>query len=212
MLADTSKKSSNNVEKKSMKYKTKIIIFLAVVLAAGAVVWWFSGRAGRDATLSEADTTAAPPKIYPQTIAESEQQTLDLPQTFSHPLYKFSFNYPAGFTTTILPSTEEGGETIVVQNTKQNAGFQIHLEPYDAPDTDITKERLAQDIPEMVVKEPQEVLIGVSGQAGTGLAFIAADTGTREVWFIFGGALFQLTAPIENDTLLQRVLGTWAFQ
>lgn len=194
-----------------MKYKTRIIIFsVLVLLVAGALflgVKYF-GKEGSDISITSA-TSTAPPKIFPETIPEAEQKTLDLPRTFSHPLYKFSFNYPAGFTANILPSTEAGGETIVVQNQSKNAGFQIYLEPYDASDTDITKERLAQDIPEMKIKESQEVIIGSSGR---GLAFVAADTNTREVWFIFGGTLYQITAPIENDTLLQRVLNTWKFE
>ena len=150
-------------------------------------------------------TSTAPPKIFPETIPEAEQKTLDLPRTFSHPLYKFSFNYPAGFTANILPSTEAGGETIVVQNQSKNAGFQIYLEPYDASDTDITKERLAQDIPEMKIKESQEVIIGSSGR---GLAFVAADTNTARFGLSSAGRFIN-TALMENDTLLQRVLNTW---
>ena len=200
-----------------MKYKTRIIIFsVLVLLVAGALflgVKYF-GKEGSDISITSA-TSTAPPKIFPETIPEAEQKTLDLPRTFSHPLYKFSFNYPAGFTANILPSTEAGGETIVVQNQSKNAGFQIHLEPYDDSDTEITAERLARDIPEMKIKEPQEVVIGSYEDqmlVGRGLAWIASDTGTREVWFIFSGTLYQITAPMENDALLKRVLGTWQFE
>ncbi len=180
------------------------------VLAAGFAVWRLNGKVisefkGLRGGGASAD---APPKIFPNTIPEAEQSGLNLPQTFRHSGLKFSFSYPNGFAVTNLASPE-GGETIVVQNTKRNAGFQIHLEPYDDPDTEITAARLARDIPEMVVKEPQEVTIGSGGK---GLAWIASDTGTREVWFIFGGTLYQLTAPVENDTLLRKVLNTWKFE
>ena len=149
--------------------------------------------------------------IYSDTIPEPEQKNLDMSQIFTHSDLHFSFSYPAGFTTSRL-SKIEGGETIVVQNLTQRAGFQIHLEVYDDQDTDITLQRLNIDISEMIVNEPREVLIGLGGNAGKGLAFIAGDSGTREVWFIFRGILYQITAPLSNDTLLQRVLATWTFQ
>lgn len=202
--------------------RTYTIVGLIVILAAGAVaVLMFTGRESGDMDTGRSGEVA-PLRIFPITISEAEQKNLNLPNTFKSSDPAFSFSYPEGFTASRLPGAE-GGETVVVQDTKRTAGFQIHLEPYEDPDTDITTERLARDIPEMKIKEVQDVWIGgadgadghpvsVSSVSGKGLAFIASDTGTREVWFIFGGTLFQLTAPIENDTLLQRVLGTWSFQ
>ena len=195
-----------------MRRRTYIIYIVLGLLATPAAVWlWQAGylnvRVIEDLK-GGASAADAPPQIYPETIPESEQKSLDLPQTFRHPEFGFSFSYPEGFTASLLDSSE-GGHTVLVQNTERKAGFQIHLEAYDDPDTVITAERLARDIPEMKIKEPQDIVIGA---AARGLAFIASDTGTREVWFIFGGTLYQLTAPIENDVLLQRVLDTWNFQ
>lgn len=196
-----------NPLKKSRTLSTLLVIVLLAAVATA--IWYFAGSPEKRSDLSaDLRSDLSSPEIYPDTIPESEQKKLDLPQTFSHPDFKFSFSYPAGFTASRLPKTE-GGETIVVQDTKRQAGFQIHLESYDDPDTDITAERLARDIPEMIVKEPREVLIGSSGK---GLAWTAEDTGTREVWFIFRGVLYQITAPLSNDTLLQKVLNTWSFE
>ncbi len=179
-------------------------LLLVVIFAALATaIWYFVGMSEKRSDLKST--------IYPETIPEAEQKNLDLPQTFTHPDLGFSFSFPAGFIASRLPKTE-GGETIVVQDTKRQAGFQIHLEPYEDSDANITAERLARDIPDMIVKEPREILIGTGGASGKGLAFIAGDSGTREVWFIFRGVLYQITAPLSNDTLLQRVLGTWKFE
>ena len=208
----------SNPLKKSRTVSTLLVIVIFAAFAAA--VWYFADSSKKRSDLSvDLRSDLFNPglsEIYPDTIPEPEQKVFDLPKTFRHPDLKFSFSYPDGFTASRLPQTE-GGETVVVQDTKRQAGFQIHLEPYDDPDTDITAERLARDIPEMKVKDPQEVLVGApstsSGQAaGKGLAWVASDTGTREVWFIFGGTLYQLTAPLSNDTLLQRVLNTWSFQ
>ena len=189
-----------------------LVVIFAALLSLGFWLWragYFNKGEGEKGGASAAD---APPKtaFYPDTIPEPEQKKMDLPKTFRHESAGFSFSYPEGFTVSRLPSAEGGGgETIVIQDTKRQAGFQIHLEPYDDPDTNITAERLERDISEMKVKDPQEVLIG---SVGKGLAWVASDTGTREVWFIFGGTLYQLTAPLSNDTLLQRVLTTWRFE
>ena len=196
-----------------------VVVIFAALLAA---VWYFADSSKKRSDLSvDLRSDLSNPelsKIYSNadTIPEPEQKKLDLPKTFRHESAGFSFSYPDSFSVSRLSASAEGaGETIVVQDSKRQAGFQIHLEPYDDPDTDITVERLGRDIPEMVVKEPQEVLIGGASsgnQISTGLAWVAEDTGTREIWFIFRGTLYQLTSPLSNDTLLQRVLTTWRFE
>ena len=202
----------SNPLKKSRTVSTLLVIVIFAALAAA--VWYFADSSKKRSDLSvDLRSDLSNPglsEIYPDTIPEPEQKKLDLPKTFRHESAGFSFSYPESFIISRLPSAEGGGgETIVVQDSKRQAGFQIHLEPYDDPDTNITAERLERDISEMKVKDPQEVLIG---SVGKGLAWVASDTGTREVWFIFGGTLYQLTAPLSNDTLLQRVLTTWRFE
>ncbi|KKT74976.1 MAG: hypothetical protein UW71_C0010G0013 [Parcubacteria group bacterium GW2011_GWB1_44_7] len=210
-----------------MKKTVKILIVILILAALAAAVWYFADSSKKRSDLSvDLRSDLSNPglsEIYPDTIPEPEQKKMDLPKTFRHEA-GFSFSYPDGFSVSRLSASAEGaGETIVVQDSKRQAGFQIHLEPYNDPDTDITAARLARDIPEMKVKDPQDVLIGgASGRnqistprrnlISTGLAWVAEDTGTREVWFIFGGTLYQLTAPLSNDTLLQRVLNTWNFK
>src|SRR3989344_3832514 len=206
-----------NPFKKSRMLSTLLVIVIFAALAAA--VWYFADSSKKRSDLSvDLRSDLSNPglsEIYPDTIPEPEQKKMDLPKTFRHEA-GFSFSYPDGFSVSRLSASAEGaGETIVVQDSKRQAGFQIHLEPYNDPDTDITAARLARDIPEMVVKEPQEVLIGGASsgnQISTGLAWVAEDTGTREIWFIFRGTLYQLTSPLSNDTLLQRVLTTWRFE
>ena len=223
-----------NPLKKSRTISTLLVIVIFAALLAA--VWYFfdSSKERSDLSVDLRSDLSNPglSEIYPETIPEPEQKALDLPKTFRHESARFSFSYPDGFSVSRLSASAEGvGETIVIQDPKRQAGFQIHLEPYDDPDTNITAERLERDIPEMKVKDPQEVIIGTqpsrasdsresresdaregSARQGKGLAWVASDTGTREVWFIFRGTLYQLTAPLSNDTLLQRVLNTWNFR
>src|SRR3989344_9267818 len=140
----------SNPLKKSRTVSTLLVIVIFAALAAA--VWYFADSSKKRSDLSvDLRSDLSNPelsKIYSNadTIPEPEQKKLDLPKTFRHESAGFSFSYPDGFSVSRLPQTE-GGETIVVQDTKRTAGFQIHLEPYDDPDTDITAERLARDIP-----------------------------------------------------------------
>lgn len=68
-----------------MKHKAKIIIFSVVTIAVIAVaVWYFLDSSEKRSDLSAdlRSDLAAPPRIYPETISEPEQKTLDLPQRF----------------------------------------------------------------------------------------------------------------------------------
>src|SRR3990167_4703188 len=66
--------------------------------------------------------------------------------------------------------------------------------------------------PDMVIKDAQEVSIGDKRK---GLAFgsdnAAFDGDSREVWFVFGGKLYQISAYMKHDDLLKGVFETWQF-
>src|SRR3989338_8616093 len=122
-----------------MKKTVKILIVILILAALAAAVWYFADSSKKRSDLSvdlRSDlSNSGLSEIYPDTIPEPEQKKLDLPKTFRHESTGISFSYPDGFTVSRLPSAEGGGgETIVVQDTKRQAGFQIHIEPYDDPD------------------------------------------------------------------------------
>jgi hypothetical protein len=129
---------------------------------------------------------------------------------YTHQDPVFSFEYPKEFS--IGSFKDANGETVLVQDSSQTAkkSFQIYITPQDEYFL-VTKERIAQDVPETVVLNSREVSIG----SAKGLAFTSKDqsgSATREVWFTNGSYLYQITGYPEGEGVIGEMLGTWRFE
>ena len=201
-----------------MKNPLKITIIALAVLALILSAFYFIPRS---TTPNETSSQGS------QTSISAYQYT----QEYSHPTYHFSFKYPDGFTVSTIPpvmsevepSAEGQGETVLVESADSKVGVQIVISPYGS-DVDITAEMIARDIPEMKVSDAQELLVG---EGRKGLAFMSdnpafcaspepcAEEGNgkaREVWFVFGGNLYQISTYAEQDEFLKGLFGTWQFK
>lgn len=206
-------------KKPSVSYTYVMYGALVVALLVGVGFSFFSGERAKDKAATSPATGSTGGLVAGrefelnfQKPSLTERAKVDPSQAmiFTNQNPNFSFSYPAGFSVTRL-NDPVAGENIVFQNAGRDVGFQIHFEPYDEDaDTTITVDRLARDLPEMKVKDAREVWIG-NGAAARGLSWIAEDTGTREVWFIFGGTLYQISAPLKSDAFLWESLSTWIF-
>jgi len=129
---------------------------------------------------------------------------------FSDKTLNFSFRYPSDLNVSRFPKDE--GEVILVQ-TDKGRGFQIMISSFDEPGSVLTEERIKQDIPDLVIKDVQTLLLGDNGR---GLAFISDnenfDGNSREVWFIYKNHFYQISTYTNLDPLLQSVLNTWKFE
>jgi hypothetical protein len=76
----------------------------------------------------------------------------------------------------------------------------------------MTAERIRADIPDMVIVDTETVEIGTDRM---GLAFKsdneAFDSASREVWFVFGGYLYQISTYERLDPVLKELFATWQF-
>jgi len=146
----------------------------------------------------------------------STEPNAALPKTafthlYSENVYGFSFLHPDGYSVKSTPNADGAGNTILIQNDTTKKGVQILVTPYDDADTTITAKKIAQDIPDMKVLNPQVVQVG----AGKGLAFIsdngAFDGNSREVWFVFRKNLYQISTYAAYDDFVGALLDTWKF-
>lgn len=144
----------------------------------------------------------------PQAIAEiaGYQYT----EKYANSSYGFSFKHPQDFAVSELPA--EGGEVVLIQNTAKNIGVQILISPFDGGEIDITADFIKAEIPDLKISQPQEVLVSLGRK---GLAFMSDNEAfggaSREVWFVFGGNLYQISTYAELDGFLQGLFGTWEF-
>ena len=113
---------------------------------------------------------------------------------------------------TIFPATEYleagGALTVSFQDPSTNEGFEVYATPYSG--TQITQARFKLDEPSGTFQEPTNVMVdGVSETMFYGSNPILGDT--REVWFIHGGLLYEVTTFKQLDSWLAGIMKTWEF-
>jgi hypothetical protein len=118
---------------------------------------------------------------------------------------------PEGFSAQELEKNADGASTILIQN-KSGEGIQILVTPFPEDTKVLTADQIRQDIPDMQVRQPEEVAIGAQYK---GVAFLsdneAFENASREVWFVFRGNLYQISTYERLDTLLKAIFATWKF-
>ena len=180
-----------------------VIVAVAVVAAASKLFRTGEQPIGASSAQTLEQTSKNRAAISKQIAAQ------EYGEVFKSDKYKFSLSYPEGLTVTNF--SDGNGETFLFQDSSAKVGFQIYVSPLeDTSVKTITKELILKDIPDMVISEDQPVLIG---EGGIGVAFVETSGGEkrRQVWFSMAGNLYQITAPIESDGLLQKVLNGWGF-
>ena len=103
---------------------------------------------------------------------------------------------------------EPGARTIVFEGPSQGEGFQIFVVPYDK--SEITRERFLTDDPSGVMNEPGETVVDGT-PAKTFFGYNDHMGNTREVWFIHGGFLYEVTTYKPLSAWLPEILQTWKF-
>lgn len=126
---------------------------------------------------------------------------------------EFSFTYPAEYTLQEMPYGETGRilvmEDKVLSGTDTPRGFQIFIAPFDE-NPPITKERIMQDIPDLIIREEHTLRIGDID----GFAFLSGDNVSPmyEVWFVHYGSLYQVTGFSHMKDIIKQTLMTWKFK
>lgn len=191
-----------------------ILIGIAAVAGVGYLVLKNSGDWNKK---SETSNVA---------LGENPVDKGTLTETYASPDFGFSFNYPKDFTVSELD--DETGHTVLLQKQNAREGFQIYISVFDEPfdpaqgkPGPITPERIKQDLPDMIINAPQEVLIGEKKDIPA-LIFLSKHESlgdVREVWFVWpfdpaiaGNYLFQLTAYADMDNFVGPILETLRFQ
>ncbi len=194
--------------------KKALLIIIVVGVVGGGAYYFFRDRLPEGIFNSSPKTAVQ--ETYPEDSGATEEAIAEISkyqytETFVHPELKFAFRYPSDFSVERLPL--EGSEAILVHNKTTQIGAQIYISPYSGSEINITPELVSQELPELQINEPQEVLIGTDRK---GLAFLSDNKqfggSSREVWFVWDGLLYQISTYAELDEFLKGLFGTWAFQ
>ena len=156
-------------------------------------------------------------------------------KTFTHPGYGFSFDYPDSWNASSF--SEGDGETVLIQksqipnppeaeqarngasksqtnpnsqNSNDQNGLQIYISEFDEPETGLTRERILQDIPDLKIANEQAVkLSGLDG-----LRFDSVNQSgqaTKEIWLVHNGFLYQISAVVGSEEVLNKMIESWKF-
>ena len=175
--------------------RTKHIFITAVVIgiALASAAFFFFGGEKQNAISSNAPSLPAA-----------------LATTYTHPTLNFSFEYPDSFT--VSSFAVDGGEIITIQEGNTQKGFQISITHIDEDISALTIERIKQDLPNMLIESPQDIVVG---ERGRGVSFMSNDAAfdgeSREVWFVAGRHFYQLRTYARYDAILNATLSTWKF-
>jgi hypothetical protein len=148
----------------------------------------------------------APAPIAPVSTPKTPRVSQDM-YGYSNANFHFSLLFPKDLVA--KEYKEQGGAlTASFQDPKTNQGFQVYVTPFGGKQIDTARFRL--DEPSGVFTQPTDVIVG--GAHATmffGKNAIMGDT--REVWFIRGGFLYEVTTYKELDDWLAGIMQTWKF-
>jgi hypothetical protein len=119
--------------------------------------------------------------------------------------YAFSFFYPPEL---VLREESESGRRRVIrlENVETGEGLQVYIQPYN--ELSIDKSQYSKDLAGAPVRDKEETV--VADVSATAFRSEHPTLGeTREVWFIRGGYLFQVTSPKPYEAQLSAILSTW---
>jgi hypothetical protein len=196
--------------------KSLIPIITAVILLSGAIIFLKVNKnsSPQNEEIKFNENQSTPDNIqntYTLTSSKEDEKN----NVFADSQYGFSFQYPKDFTATKFREGEDGDTVLVQQKAPSTgsgqAGFQVFILPFDEPGP-LTKERVLQDLPDMIVKNAENRVLKNGIPA---LIFFSEEASlgeTREIWFINNGYLYQITATKEIDSLVAQIIGTWKFE
>ncbi|HAT68844.1 MAG TPA: hypothetical protein DCS20_04505 [Candidatus Yonathbacteria bacterium] len=135
-------------------------------------------------------------------------QVFEIP-TYTDTDYGFSFSAPQGYSASSFSDVEDT-KTILLGSDTDRSSLQVFVSAFDE-DIVLTVERINQEMPDLVVLDPQKVSAGEAEGVSFG-STNALDTESREVWFVYKGNLYQISAPINKQTspeLFDAIIKTW---
>ncbi|MDP2704971.1 MAG: hypothetical protein Q8O71_01060 [bacterium] len=128
---------------------------------------------------------------------------------YTNEQYDFSFRYPQGL---IFEEFEEknGAHTIVFQKPDDvKTSFQIYITPYE--ESTITGDRILYDASGPVT-DLKEENIREDFLAATFISEAPILGKTREIWWLHGGYLFEVTTYASLDTWIRDIIKTVEFK
>lgn len=181
-----------------MNSKKNLYIVLGVVILT--IIALVLMRGGGNFSLSGGEL----PKELTEELGEAK--------TYENKENNFAFSYPEKLKITEMAIEGiEGGKRILAESRETpGKGFEVIILPFG--EDLISKERILQDVPDIVIKNEKDVK--VSGDVDA-LAFESEDENigaTHEIWFVHDGFLYQARTYSDFGGYMEEILKQWRFK
>lgn len=182
------------MKKRTHTLRNALIALIVIALAVGGIYAW----------LHATGETSGP--------ARDQAGAQPAPGSYADASHGFSFKVPDGYSVrAFTDSTSDPAKDFVVVQDTAGQGVQIAVTPFEDA-KELTAEMIKNDIPDMKVADARAVDVG---DGYTGIAFASDNAAyggdSREIWFVYHGALYQLSTYARSQSLLEQVFGTWRF-
>ncbi len=191
-------------------------ILIVVVLVVGVGLYLVNKQSPASAPDSDTTTLGAfADTVGSTTSATSSAVSITTPVVQAPPNsklyqsndYHFSVYYPDHLSVD-QQSVGSNAAVILFKDKALSEGFQIFVTPYG--DSKITEARFKMDEPSGVMNSPQNITID-GAPATEFLSTNPAMGASREIWFLHGGYLYEVTTPQPLDPWLLSIMQTWKF-
>jgi hypothetical protein len=189
-----------------MPKRTSLYIGM-VVLAALACAGYFLFQKDSVSNMAGSVFAAAGDASTSASIASGHAQPPPSSKEYQNARFHFSLYYPDHLTVSEDPV---GADSLVVlfKDAATQEGFEIFVTAYDQPK--ITEQRFLTDEPSGDMNDP--IYITVAGAPATQFLSTNPTMGaSREIWFLHGGILYEVTTPQPLDSWLLSIMETWQF-
>ncbi|MFA6536153.1 MAG: hypothetical protein WCT25_01825 [Candidatus Paceibacterota bacterium] len=196
--------------------KKNLISTITAVFVIGLIAWYGFSRSGPDS-----DSVGGIARLGDKALETNQSQTEATEtqpakggfwsnvfggsrETYNDLTSGFSFKYPKEYSMKEIPAPSEGeARTLLLSKDGKAPSVQVAVSPFDE-DIVLTVERIQADVPDLGMKNPQEISIG---SVTKGVKF-DSDTGVN-VWFVAKGNLFQLTAFSDEAGVLDQIVSSF---
>ena len=191
--------------------KAVIIVVILAVLGVGA--YYYNSRLGSldDSTAQNqaptTDSNSPTGGASPQAVAAISKYQYT--EAYSSDKYGFSFKYPVKFS--VNPMSASGSDAFLVQDIPDKIGVQIVITPQTG-NISLSESFLRANLPNLKIGDSKEVKLA---DGSTAISFSSDNPafpgGSREIWFMHGGYLYQLSTYATQGDFLDGLFATLSF-
>lgn len=182
---------------------TVLLVGMVIVLIVVALLYKVQAP-------SEVPVTSMPPSVGEQAALPDEYVTPGQRTYYTHEDRPFVFEIPKGFYIEEYGVGSREPEILLTDGDKKPR-ILIRMSPADGSATTFSVDEIRRNVPSIEITDPQQIAIAPSA---SGIIFTSTSEEwgrSSEIWFVYRGTLYRVTAALELAPLQKAIISTWRF-